>query len=548
MESIYQSSPLPSLPRLLNSQRPLGDSMMAYTERMREISKFRNDSAFLGSDPSTGRGTVLEVQARHIPRAGAAGGPLPGKGGGRKKPQQQQQKQQQYLKPRRPMSLDELIGRPGGGKKDEETSTSVSGRQRERRLSEPGAVSSLATATATVTATGQRAHQENADKGKRIRISFVSAADLFDLVDFSLRSRKSRSDHIKLARAEDTLKLINEANFFRSIPSRLKTRGAPAAVAAAAVAPAEREPPEDSEKASLFVHGTSSPRQSPITDNSSSSSSSSRDGGWVWQEEDGEWARREIRKNVDPYDTDDEEEDLDVDPELDLDPIRQKRMLLLQPQKLRFRPKRAKRMKLHRSLLSAIPEDERHRRESRSEHAQEVSASTRLPVMPTSSSLAAIKGSRKQGTERASSTETAKNSSHAVDANGGERSLKGDAPQSDSQPDPGDGHGHERQSRDRHQGKQVTTSQVGESQASLPSDQPPKKQRHTPKEDNSSSSSSKKNDCSRKAAAGGRGASPQNGHSQASLQPANPRVKARRKFRKLIFLRDQPDQFYHRYS
>ena len=541
MESVYQSSPLPSLPRLFNSQRPLGDSMVAYTERMREISKFRNDSAFLGSDPSTGRGTVLEVQARHIPRAGV---PLPGKGGGRKKPPQQQQ---QHPKPRRPMSLDELIGRPGGGKKDEETSTSVSGRQRERRLSEPGAVSSLA--TATVTATGQRAHQGNAERGKRIRISFVSAADLFDLVDFSLRSRKSRSDHIKLARAEDTLKLINEANFFRSIPSRLKMRGAPAAAAAAAVVPAEREPPEDSEKASLFVHGTSSPRQSSPTDNnSSSSSSSSRDGGWVWQEEDGEWARREIRKNVDPYDTDDEEEDLDLDPELDLDPIRQKRMLLLQPQKLRFRPKRAKRMKLHRSLLSAIPEDERHRRESRSEHAQEVSASTRLPVMPTSSSLAAIKGSRKQGTERTSSTETAKNSSHAVDANGGERSLKGDAPQSDSQPDPGDGHGHERQSRDRHQGKQVTASQVGEWQAALPSDQPPKKQRHTPKEDSSSSSSSKKNDCSRKAAAGGRGASPQNGHSQASLQPPNPRVKARRKFRKLIFLRDQPDQFYHRYS
>ena len=526
MESIYHSNPIPSLPRLFNSRRPLGDSMMAYTERMRDISKFRNDSALLGADPPPG-GTLLEVQARHIPRTGP--GP-PGKGGeGKKKPQQ-------YQKPRRPLSLDELIGRPAAsGKKDELPIASVS-RQKERRLSEPGGVLSSSTVSPA-----QRAHKE--DDQRRIRISFVSAADLFDLVDFSLRSRKPRNDHIKLARAEDTFRLINEANFFRSIPARHRMRGA-AAAAAAAVVTAEKE--EEFDKASLFVHGTSSPRQSPPRDNNNNSGS---DGGWGWQqEEDGEWARREIRKSVDPYDTDDEDEDQDpnTDPDADLDPIRQKHLLLLQPQKLRFRPKRAKRMKLHRSLLSAIPEDERHRRESQSEHAQDEVSFMRMPLMPTSSSLAAIKSSRKHGTERTSSTET-KKFLHGFDANAGDGPLTDDTSLSDTQTNPGD-QGQGRPWKDRHhQSKPVTSSQVGESHAALLSD-PPLKKRHTPREDNLNSLSPKKTDSSRKAAVSGWKTSSQNGQSQGPLEAPNPRVRAQKKFRKLIFLRDQPDQFYHRYS
>ncbi|KAK7116763.1 uncharacterized protein [Littorina saxatilis] len=492
MDSIYSSHPIPSIPRAFNNnhhhhqQRPLGDSMLAYTERMREISKFRKDSAFLGNEEPPG--AVLEVQARHIPKVGL--GPR-GKGGKAASNHRRQQ--------RRPHSLDELIGRPGG-KED-----ASAARHKNRRFSEPGEMASLSTLPSSSPLT------KYSEQERRIKISFVSAADLFDLVDFSLRSKKSRNDSIKLARAEDTLKLINDVNVFRSAKQKMKPH-----------TPGREEDDEDVDNASLFVHGTASPRED------------SRTSAWVFatNEGHGDWAKNEVRKHTDPYDSDDEGDDnpdLDVDRDLNLELVREKSMLLLQPHKLRFRPKRAKRMKLHRSRLSIIPEDERHRQEAQSAHEQEVTSS-RLPVMPTSSSLAAIKDSRKSGTGKAQSTER-KKSSNVLGGNQDKLST-GDFSSSGLTTDNQEPNYLDK----RHRKIGVVTRDNGSCPS--PSDLMTKK-RHTSRED--FQNSSRRQDFPRRYVAA-------LNDQTATFEAPNTRAKAQKKFRKLIFLRDQPEQPYHRYS
>ena len=76
MESVYSTSPIPAIPAKMvaTNQRHVTDSMLAYTERMREISRFRNDSrAFQAAEMTSQREVEwgkesLEVQARRIPK------------------------------------------------------------------------------------------------------------------------------------------------------------------------------------------------------------------------------------------------------------------------------------------------------------------------------------------------------------------------------------------------------------------------------------------------------------------------------------------------
>ncbi|XP_076444058.1 uncharacterized protein LOC143282337 [Babylonia areolata] len=357
-EDIYHLHPIPPMPPLLSRPPACADSMLAYTERVRRLSRVRADP---GSDPSAPDPSppdpstpdpsprpLLEVQARHIPRAGPQTS--------RKPPQ------------RRPLSLDELTG--GRGRKEDVTRDHC-----DRCLSEPPA------------------SQRNKEKeGRRIRINFVSTADLFDLVDFSLRSK--RTDALPLARAPDPLRLIRDGQLLRAPASRPPARP-------------RSDGESDVDTASLVVHGTSTPRE--LVHGTSTPRERSQGGGDEGEggAKEGDWARRERLRNTDPNDSDDEsdniqeeeeEEDDDDDdgsfPDLDLDLIQDKRRMLMQPPKLRFRPKRAKRMKMHRSLLSAIPEDDPTQRPQHPPPSLPQDSSPPVPVLPTVSSLTAIRASR----------------------------------------------------------------------------------------------------------------------------------------------------------
>ncbi|KAL8567103.1 hypothetical protein ACOMHN_033005 [Nucella lapillus] len=336
-DDIYQLHPIPSIPsHLSRPPRPSEDSMLAYTQRMRHISKVRADPA--ADEADSAPQTALEIQAQHIPKI--AVGQV---NHGNRRPLQ-----------RRPMSLDELTGRRG----QKEEPSANNGLRPDRCMSEPVATSK----SRDVSSKNDKQKDE-----RRIRINFVSTADLFDLVDFSLRGKKS--DYTHLTRAEDTLRLIREVKFFRSLNSRRRVKPW-----------IEREPELD--RASLVVQGTSSPRES--------SSVVGR------EEKEGDWATKELLNNVDFDDGDDEEEEDDNNNiNLDIDLLQDKRRMLLQPPKLYFRPKRAKRMRMHRSLLSAIPEMEQTQRSITQLRLSE-DMSVRRPIIPSSASLAAIKKSKQQ--------------------------------------------------------------------------------------------------------------------------------------------------------
>lgn len=159
-----------NLSRLETRDKSLKDSMVAYTEKMRSIADARShiNDGNSNNDP-------LFVRAKHIPKYPIS------------KPRK-----------RRPMSLDELIGRDRAKKNDRQ---SVS---KQRPLSDK-------VVPTRETAESRKVPDELhlpalSDRLKKsspnVQVSFVSASDLYEIVDFSLKSRGSRQDSINMLNME----------------------------------------------------------------------------------------------------------------------------------------------------------------------------------------------------------------------------------------------------------------------------------------------------------------------------------------------------------
>lgn len=160
-----------SLSRIDTREKSFKDSMVAYSEKMRSIADARNNL-----NNGSSRNDPLFVRAKHIP----------------KYPIRQPRK-------RRPMSLDELIGRDRALKKDKQNGLKA------RPLSDKAVPSS------NVILESRKQTEELhlpilSDRLKKsspnVQVSLVSASDLYDIVDFSLRTRGSRQDSINFYEME----------------------------------------------------------------------------------------------------------------------------------------------------------------------------------------------------------------------------------------------------------------------------------------------------------------------------------------------------------
>lgn len=151
-----------NLSRIDTREKSMKDSMIAYSEKMRTIADARNNynSGSSQNDP-------LFVRAKHIP----------------KHPVRQPRK-------RRPMSLDELIGRDRDQKKDKQ----LKPRPHSDKMVPPTEMSDSRKKTEELhlPVLSDRLRKVNPN----LQVSFVSASDLYDIVDFSLRNRGSRQDSI----------------------------------------------------------------------------------------------------------------------------------------------------------------------------------------------------------------------------------------------------------------------------------------------------------------------------------------------------------------
>ncbi|XP_021366393.1 uncharacterized protein LOC110458805 [Mizuhopecten yessoensis] len=251
-------------------EKVLRDSMLAYTERMRNIATSRQ---FVEPDRfSSPESLPLVVHAKHIPKF-----PV-------------------MKNKRKPASLDELIG---------------SQAEKARRLyNKPGSKLAL---PALPDRLNKRTHH--------VKISFVSASDLYDFVDFSIRNKASKEEAIKM--------LKNEAFSRRSMrPHGAKHRDRP-----------------DSDKATK-----SSDSPTPSFDDESDNQGKLNDSygnlfeptvvSYSSSSNDGD---RSDTKSSEDSSTSGDLSDNDV-PALSFDA-------------LKIRPKRAKRMTLYQPQLNIIPEN-----------------------------------------------------------------------------------------------------------------------------------------------------------------------------------------------
>lgn len=159
-----------NLSRIETRDKSLKESMVAYTEKMRSIADARNhlNGGSSHSDP-------LFVRAKHIPKYPIS------------KPRK-----------RRPMSLDELIGRDRAKKNDKQY------------VSKQRPLSDKVMPTSEIKESRKKTEELHlpalSDRLKKnspnVQVSFVSASDLYDIVDFSLRTRGSRQDSINMLNME----------------------------------------------------------------------------------------------------------------------------------------------------------------------------------------------------------------------------------------------------------------------------------------------------------------------------------------------------------
>ncbi|XP_069138239.1 uncharacterized protein [Argopecten irradians] len=254
-------------------EKMLRESMLAYTERMRNIA---NSRQFVEPDRfSSPESLPLVVQAKHIPKFPVV------------------------KNKRKPASLDELIGRQA---------------EKARRIyNKPGSKLSL---PALPDRLNKRTHH--------VKISFVSASDLYDFVDFSIRNKASKDEALKM--------LKNEAFSKRSMrPNGAKHRDRPdsdkATKSSDSPTPSFDDDVDNQGKTNEYHGNTAVPT---VVSHSSYSSSSN----------DGETS--DVRSS-DGSSTSGELSDSDV-PALSFDA-------------LKIRPRRAKRMTLHQPQLNIIPEN-----------------------------------------------------------------------------------------------------------------------------------------------------------------------------------------------
>lgn len=262
-------------------EKVLRDSMLAYTERMRNIA---NSRQFIEPERfSSPENVPLVVQAKHIPKF-----PV-------------------MRSKRKPASLDELIG---------------SQAEKARRMYNK--TGSKLTLPALPDRLSKRTHH--------VKISFVSASDLYDFVDFSIRNKASKDEALKM--------LKNEAFGRRSIrPHGAKARDRPDSDKA--TKSSDSPPPLDDDNQDLFDDRYSHLNEPTVIGHSSSSNGSGSNGlsetNSVSDDD-----RSDVKYNNESI-TASDLSDSDV-PTLSFDA-------------LKIRPNRAKRMKLHQPQLNIIPEN-----------------------------------------------------------------------------------------------------------------------------------------------------------------------------------------------
>lgn len=148
------------------------DSMVAYTRKMRTI----QDSRYQASN--TGKDDPLFVRAKHIPK-------YPSK----------------PPKKRRPMSFDELLGR------DRDASKDRPGAARNRPQSDKG---KPAHARDVERKSDNELHlpllTDRLRKSGNVQVSLVSASDLYEIVDLSIRSKATRNESLQMLRMEREIK------------------------------------------------------------------------------------------------------------------------------------------------------------------------------------------------------------------------------------------------------------------------------------------------------------------------------------------------------
>lgn len=155
------------------------ESMLAYSRKMRSLQDSRLSE-------NSGKGDPLFVRAKHIPK-------YPVK----------------VPKKRRPMSFDELLGR------DRDVPADRPNGARPRPASEK-------TKPQTAKSDNEIHLPLLSDRLKKstknVHVSLVSASDLYDIVDFSLKSKGTRNDSLKLLRLEQEVGKIDS-------PNQTNTRG-----------------------------------------------------------------------------------------------------------------------------------------------------------------------------------------------------------------------------------------------------------------------------------------------------------------------------------
>lgn len=138
-----------SLSRMVNRERGLKESMLAYTERMRKITNTKHSMDGMLAQESS----PLYVRAKHIPKFPVT-----------------------KNKTRRPASFDELIGK------------NANSNSNKPRREKPKSASRL-----SLPLLPDR-YKKNSHN---VKISFVSASDLYDIVDFSIRNKGNKEETLR---------------------------------------------------------------------------------------------------------------------------------------------------------------------------------------------------------------------------------------------------------------------------------------------------------------------------------------------------------------
>ncbi|KAL3866144.1 hypothetical protein ACJMK2_043473 [Sinanodonta woodiana] len=287
-----------NLSRIQNRERSLRESMLAYIERMRSIADSRRDE--IQSDP-------LFIRAKHIPK-------YPQKG----------------LMRRRPVSLDELIGR---GKDHKSHAAKLKRRPLSERdvTADENTESSDALSQSTgvlIPALSERPK----NSGSIVQDSFVRASNQHDHVDFSLKTKSTGQDGMYILRKEKEA-AKDGGNSGKVEDSNNKSRE-------------KVNSPRDSDgyKKTVLV----SLPQIDITGKGIDSEAAGQKG--VNKTED-------TKISIQSGGETDKNEDEVTDPDKETEFIKSKDSFG-QTNILRLRPKRAKRMKLRTPNLRGIPEDE----------------------------------------------------------------------------------------------------------------------------------------------------------------------------------------------